>query len=90
MTTEEKIDSLTPEQLDGMIIEAVGFAMLSKVNDGRKYRLAYFKSKCYGHCVTFYAPRGQKPIVTHSAHSVISGIQARSNNCLNGLDVVKF
>ena len=86
--TEEQIDTITPQKLDGLVVECKGLAMLAKLKDGDKYRMEYFKSRAYGDCVTFYKPKGKKPIVHHSAWSVISSIHACSNGYLNGLKLV--
>lgn len=87
MKTIEEIDSLKPEDLNGMRVKCKGFCMLAKLNDGKKYRMENYYDKRFGDCVTFYSLMGKKPIVNHSAWSVIASIQGCSNGYLNGLEI---
>lgn len=92
---KELVDSITKQAMDGDILKAmdglklkaVGFAMLAKVDDGRKYRIERSSTKVCK-AVTFYPLRGHRAIVTHDAWSVLSSIQGRSNGNLNGLELL--
>lgn len=83
----DRIESLTIEDLDGATVLAKGFTMLSKVNGGKRYRLARFDSKIYGPCFTFYPARGKNPVVHHLAYSVLSSVQCGMLGYLNGLEL---
>tara|TARA_S200002703_G_scaffold100448_1_gene86770 strand:+ start:118 stop:420 length:303 start_codon:yes stop_codon:yes gene_type:complete len=86
--TQAAKDGNILKALDGLKVQAIGCAMLEKIKDGKKYRLATFQSKIYGKCVAFYPLRGKNHIISHSAFSVLESIQGRSNGHLNGLEII--
>ena len=85
--TERAMKGEILDALDGTKLKAVGSVMLAKVKDGKKYRIERSSAKTCK-AVTFFPLRGKKPIVTHSAWSVLQSIQGRSNGFLNGFDVI--